>query len=162
MNCMQNCVSFIKTNWKHAFVQPPLEDAEAQKVVILKARVRRVSTGATLCLLLVSLMVVSMGIIGGKYLYDQYIRSQMPRFRGFAQIPMGSGEESLNRKDFMQALAGDEYLDDSNIVSNVQPDSDEFDSIIQNYFREDFEIDMAGEKYEKIDVPDFRDGRSGR
>ena len=30
------------------------------------------------------------------------------------------------------------------------------------YFQEEFEIDLENEKYEKINVPDFRDGRRGR
>lgn len=31
----------------------------------------------------------------------------------------------------------------------------------RNFFQENFEIDAAN-KYEKIDVPDFRNGRNGR
>jgi hypothetical protein len=30
------------------------------------------------------------------------------------------------------------------------------------FFQEEFEIDLENEDYEKINVPDFRDGRRGR
>ncbi|RZC36305.1 integral membrane protein 2A [Asbolus verrucosus] len=142
---------------------PPVEDAEAQNanLVFFNAKARRVSTSTTLCLLLTSLIVVSIGIIGGKYLYDQYISAQMRRFRGYAQIPLPSDEVQYSRSRILpdsalwKALADDDDTDDDS-------KADSFNNIMKNYFREDFEIDMDEEKYEKIDVPDFRDGRSGR
>ncbi len=30
------------------------------------------------------------------------------------------------------------------------------------YFREDFELDLADELFSKIEVPDFKNGRTGR
>lgn len=30
------------------------------------------------------------------------------------------------------------------------------------YFREDFELDLDDEKYSKVEVPDFKNGRMGR
>ncbi|XP_044268613.1 integral membrane protein 2A [Tribolium madens] len=146
---------------------PPSEDLEGQPsdVVFLKARARRVSTATTLCLILTSLIVVSIGIFVGKSLYNQYISAQMRRFTGYAQIPMPSEDvETLYFRErnpmpdsaLLKALSGGDDDDDDNNVK------DDFDNIMRNYFREDFEIDLDGEKYEKIDVPDFRDGRSGR
>jgi integral membrane protein 2B len=142
---------------------PPSDDAEAQNpnVVILKARARRVPTATTLCLIFTSLIVVSVGIICGKILYNHYISIQMRRFTGYAQIPMPSEDvETIYMRErnplpdsaLFKALPG--QGDDN--------DDDNFNNIIRNYFREGFEIDIEDEKYEKIDVPDFRDGRSGR
>ncbi|XP_050513508.1 integral membrane protein 2C isoform X2 [Diabrotica virgifera virgifera] len=113
------------------------EDVESQqrrmpRILIFPAGARphRVTTVTTLCLLLTALTVVGIGIVGGKILYDQYIRVAHKRFEGWAQIPMND-------------------------------DDTDFKHIFKDYFQENFEI-SNDEKYEKIDVPDFRDGRSGR
>ncbi|XP_018576588.1 integral membrane protein 2C [Anoplophora glabripennis] len=138
-------------------------DVEAQghpRIIIFPARVHRVSTATTLCLLLTALSVVGIGIIGGKYLYHEYLSVSRPlpqgRFQGWAQIPMNDID------------------DDSDDYSNVFPETesgmntdDDLDIyklkrlIAKASFQENFEID-DNQKYEKIDVPDFRDGRSGR
>ncbi|XP_056642878.1 integral membrane protein 2B isoform X2 [Diorhabda carinulata] len=98
----------------------------------------RVTTATTLCLLLTAISVVGVGIVGGKILYDQYLRAAPKqyefdgsRFEGWAQIPLSDEDEEFQKK------------------------------IVKDYFQENFEIN-DDEKYEKIDVPDFRDGRSGR
>ena len=145
--------------------QPPAEDVEGQPsdVVFLKARARRVSTATTLCLILTSLLVVSTGIFVGKILYNQYISAQMRRFTGYAQIPMPSEDVQalyLPERNRIPAPGSFNTVDDDDDDNSVARDN--FDDIIRNFFREDFEIDLDGEKYEKIDVPDFRDGRSGR
>jgi hypothetical protein len=36
------------------------------------------------------------------------------------------------------------------------------DDKTDGFFQEEFEIDLENEDYEKINVPDFRDGRRGR
>jgi hypothetical protein len=36
------------------------------------------------------------------------------------------------------------------------------DDKTDGFFQEEFEIDLENENYEKINVPDFRDGRRGR
>jgi integral membrane protein 2B len=64
--------------------QPPKVDLEAAaqaepQYLILKARARRVSTATTVCLFLTALLVMSIGIIGGVYLYRQFARSQVSR-----------------------------------------------------------------------------------
>lgn len=107
-------------------------DAEAPEdphFIFLRARARRVSTRTTLCLLLTALMVVSIGIICGTYLYRQYLRSQI--FKGWCNFPVEQPPDSAMLLD-------------------------------TNFIQEEFEIDLNREEYEKIIVPDFRDGRSGR
>ncbi|KAI4464262.1 integral transmembrane protein 2 [Holotrichia oblita] len=108
-------------------------DAEAPQdphFIFLRARARRVSTRTTLCLLLTALIVVSIGIICGTYLYRQYLRSQI--FKGWCNFP----------------------------VEQQQPDAAML--LDTNFIQEEFEIDVNRGEYEKINVPDFRDGRSGR
>lgn len=129
------------------------EDLEAQnhpRIIIFPTKAHRVSAATTLCLLLTALVVVGIGIVGGKYLYDEYLsvsrRIPQARFEGYAQIPVN--------------------IDDDSDYYNNMPDFTEIERLKDNPKRfttlqESFEID-AERKYEKIDVPDFRDGRSGR
>lgn len=60
----------------------------------------------------------------------------------------------------------DPKMSDDNKINNdpdlFGDDIDNFREMMNNVFQERFEIDLNSEEYEKIDVPDFRDGRSGR
>jgi hypothetical protein len=40
--------------------------------------------------------------------------------------------------------------------------SSQEDDKTNGFFQEEFEIDLENENYEKINVPDFRDGQRGR
>lgn len=55
---------------------------------------------------------------------------------------------------------GNNELDDFNTLE--EEDRAEFDKRISDFFHEGFELDLDDERFEKIDVPDFRDGRTGR
>lgn len=139
---------------------PAKDDVEAQspesvRMVILPARVRRVSTTTTLCLLLTALIVVGIGIIGGTYLYQQYLRSQL-RFKGWCTIPYNEGSRA--------AMFVSPNLDGNSLTDFRDFKTDENTSFNEmgDFLQEQFELDLEKESYEKIDVPDFRDGRSGR
>lgn len=148
---------------------PPSGDIEAQnghrRVIIFPAQARRVSSSTILCLLLIALAGVSVGIIGGKILYNEYlsVTRRMPmqgtyqRSEGWVKIPV-------------PPLDDDYDDDDDDISSKMSNDQDlkkwdeneDWKRILnRNFFQENFEID-ADNKYEKIDVPDFRNGRNGR
>ncbi|KAK9713019.1 hypothetical protein QE152_g24581 [Popillia japonica] len=129
--------------------------------IFLRARARRVSTRTTLCLLLTALIVVSIGIICGTYLYRQYLRSQI--FKGWCNFPVE------------QQQSESAMLLDTNFIQEefeIDVNREEYEKINVPDFRdgrsgrfiiqEEFEIDVNREEYEKINVPDFRDGRSGR
>nr|CAD7195124.1 unnamed protein product [Timema douglasi] len=94
--------------------------------LVLRTRARRVTTATTVCLFLTALLVMTIGIIGGVYLYRQFARAQ--------------------------SLSNSGNLDEINLDKNIPPE----------FFEEKFEIDLENENFEKIDVPDFRDGRRGR
>ena len=138
----------------------PASDVEAQtpenvRMVIVPARVRRVSTTTTLCLLLTALVVVGVGIVGGTYLYQQYLRSQL-RFKGWCSIPYPYSSKS--------AMYINPNLDGNSQLSKedlLKLNSDFIESI-GSYLQEEFELDLENQVYEKIDVPDFQNGRSGR
>ncbi|XP_031344693.1 integral membrane protein 2B isoform X2 [Photinus pyralis] len=122
-------------------------------MVIVPARMRRVSTTTTLCLLLTALIVVGIGIAGGTYLYQQYLRSQL-RFKGWCTIPYPDGPKSamfLGPNENAQMIDDDLMKIDSNLLETMG-----------SYLQEEFELDLENQVYEKIDVPDFQNGRSGR
>lgn len=118
------------------------DDVEAEadsNVVFLQARAKRVANSTTLGLLIAALIVVSIGIIGGTVFYRQYF-SPSQTFRGWATIPIRRQE---NDNVFYEKL-----------VKNPQ--------FLDYELSEELEIDLGNENYEKIRVPDFGNGRSGR
>ncbi|VEN62156.1 unnamed protein product [Callosobruchus maculatus] len=142
------------------------EDVEAQshpRIIIFPARAHRVSTATTLCVLLTALFVVGIGIVGGKVLYNEYLsvsrqiqaREEWPqpaKYEGVA-IPMRY-EDNMVNTDMELGNMDDDAVFEKMINKLINNKRGEF-------FQENFEID-DDRKYEKIDVPDFRDGRAGR
>lgn len=100
---------------------------------------------------------MSIGIVGGTYLYRHYA-SSMQVHHLWCKIP-------YKNKDGIYAP----HLSDSNsqaMMSDVE--RQQFKDVFLNYkkpddfWMEEFELDLANDNYEKINVPDFRDGRRGR
>nr|CAD7570319.1 unnamed protein product [Timema californicum] len=143
--------------------------------LVLRTRARRVTTATTVCLFLTALLVMTIGIIGGVYLYRQFARAQMHRFRGWCSIPYDGTKATLYSEQRnaqgqhhdsawadsnmfkasygpRSSLSNSGNLDEINLDKNIPPE----------FFEEKFEIDLENENFEKIDVPDFRDGRRGR
>lgn len=144
-------------------------DVEAQtvhrRIIIFPAHARRVSSSTILCLLIIALAGVSVGIIGGKILYNEYlsVTRRMPiqdayeKSQGWVRIPIPQGDDDydVTEEDDLSM----KVLNDQDLKWN---DNDEWKRILnRDFFQENFEIDAAN-KYEKIDVPDFRNGRNGR
>ncbi|XP_074032774.1 uncharacterized protein isoform X1 [Leptinotarsa decemlineata] len=152
------------------------EDVEAQhrvpRILVFPTSAHRVSTGTTVCLLIAALTVVGLGIVGGLIVYDQYLsvsknlpqtrfdwqETSVPssRFEGWAQIPMR--QDDFEDIDTADSLNTPSYPDPE--YWNVDDDPD-IKNLFKNFFQENFELD-DDQKYEKIDVPNFADGRSGR
>lgn len=133
---------------------------------VSKRSIYRIHVTATFLLFLVALMILIIGIIGGLYIYRQYARTQMHKFKtGWYSIPYDKSNKPPYAKDAVhQGLIADSDLilksltrerESMDIEKNV-------DSDIRSFFKERFEIDLENEHYEKIDVPDFRGGRQGR
>jgi len=114
---------------------------------------------ATFLLFLVALMILIIGVIGGLYIYKQYARAQMHRFRtGWYSIPYDSSNKAAYGSNGVH-----QGLSDSDLFTKALTRTMEQDALdIDNFFKERFEIDLENEHYEKIDVPDFRGGRQGR
>ena len=150
-------------------------DAEAQHAkkdasghyLILQNHSIRPSTMTTVCLFFTAILVMSIGIIGGVYIYRQYGRAQMHRLRtGWYSIPYdGPNKAEYTRDEIHQGL-----LSDSDLIKSLSRASEleamDIESTLRNniksFFKERFEIDLENENYEKIDVPDFSEGRQGR
>lgn len=134
---------------------------------VSRRSIHRIHVTATFLLFLVALMILIIGVIGGLYIYKQYARTQMHRFRtGWYSIPYDSSNKaSYGRDGVHQGL-----LADSDLFKSLTRDAEQealdiarhIDHDIGNFFKERFEIDLENEHYEKIDVPDFRGGRQGR
>ena len=123
--------------------------------VVLGARAQRVSTASTVCLFLTALLVMSIGIIGGIYLYRQFARSQM-RFHGWCTVPYNirpkpPRQEALGSQTDLETLVK-EY--------EFQADAEAFN--VLNSFKQEFDIDLQNNGMEKISVPDFNRGRKGK
>ncbi|KAG5898942.1 hypothetical protein JTB14_004665 [Gonioctena quinquepunctata] len=125
------------------------EDVESQgripRILIFPARAHRVSFGTTVCLLITALIVVGLGIVGGLIVYDQYL--------------------SVSRNLPQFADVDDNVVSPSRFEGWAQipmmKDDPELKNIFKDFFQENFELDDE-QKYEKIDVPTFADGRNGR
>ncbi|KAJ1519852.1 hypothetical protein ONE63_004094 [Megalurothrips usitatus] len=105
----------------------------------------RVNSATTVCLFLVGLLVMSIGIVGGIYLYQQCARKPMQRLRGFLNVPYNNTD---SRHLFYQL--------DNQAARQVGTPENMRDLAKKDYFYEHFEADGA---YERIDVPEFHGGR---
>lgn len=112
---------------------------------------RRVSTATTICVCLTALLVMSVGIIGGVYLYRQFSRHQMSRFRGWCGIPYERESLHLTGNPKLPLGGNPNVYKDDGRWGQPQP-----------LFKEEFELDLEDEGYEQIRVPDFGFGRQGR
>ncbi|KAL2720566.1 integral membrane protein 2A [Vespula squamosa] len=124
----------------------------------------RIHVTATFSLFLIALMILIIGVIGGLYIYIQYARAQIHRFRtGWYSIPYDKAP--YDGDSMHQAIIADSNLFKSLNKASEQEAMDlerNVDNNIKSFLKERFEIDLENEHYEKIDVPDFRGGRQGR
>jgi len=156
---------------------PPvdIEGEHTDRLFLIQPRPRRFSSASTLFLFLAALCVLLMGILGGIAVYRAYARSQAQRmhFHGFCGVPYDSqpvDDNNLlllmnNRFREMQELT-DQLEDDlfKPMAEELQRIENETNSKVDDQiFTQAFDLDLSDEqRYAKIDVPDFRDGRTGR
>uniref|UniRef100_V5HDY5 Integral membrane protein 2 n=2 Tax=Ixodes ricinus TaxID=34613 RepID=V5HDY5_IXORI len=124
--------------------------------IIVTMRARRVSTTTTLCVFITAFLVLATGIVGGVYLYRQFTHYKLRHFRGWCGVPYVSDSEKSGRvhgADLLRAHDGSLRPESSNPI---------MDSVRDNFFQEQFDLDLEFEQYEEIEVPDFTHGRRGR
>uniref|UniRef100_A0A646QDI3 Integral membrane protein 2 n=1 Tax=Hemiscolopendra marginata TaxID=943146 RepID=A0A646QDI3_9MYRI len=120
----------------------------------LRSRAHRISTATTVCVFVTALLVLTIGIIGGVYLYHQFARTKMQRFRGWCSVPYDNDLDA-----FSSRLRGRPVLTDD---SHERDHEVSMENGNQLFFKEEFEIDIEHDTFEQIDVPDFTGGRRGR
>lgn len=133
----------------HTVIDPTSEDVEAW---LSSTARRRVSTATTICVFITALLVMSIGIIGGVYLYRQFSRHQMSRFRGWCGIPYERDSLHLMGSPKLP-LGGHPAIYKSDMDAEWTPGS---------LFKEEFDLDLVEDSYEQIHVPNFEYGRQGR
>ncbi|KAF7379757.1 hypothetical protein HZH68_016705 [Vespula germanica] len=131
---------------------------------IARRSIHRIQMTATFSLFIVALMILIIGVIGGLYVYIQYARAQIHRFRtGWYSIP-------YDKMPYTSEKIHQAIIADSSIFKSLTKTSEQIsinvnknaDNNIKGFLKERFEIDLENEHYEKIDVPDFHGGRQGR
>ncbi|ENN73009.1 uncharacterized protein LOC109542383 isoform X1 [Dendroctonus ponderosae] len=154
-------------------------DVEAQthhrRIIILPGHARRVTSTTLLWLLVVALAGASVGIVGGRMIYNEYIRVlSRPSYstaRGWVSIPKpatidsdyGTSEEDPYASMFKYAANRVfTYTKPMNLlVFFVRNGDDRWSKEADDYFQENVDIDTVND-LEKIDVPNFKNGRTGR
>lgn len=146
--------------------RPKGEFVVRQRYLILSRDKIRHKTVTTLCLFLTAMLVVTVGVTTGVYLYRLY-STDMDRFQtSWYSIPYDSASNPMMMTSMMLPLYTNRQMpqslvSDSDLFKSLRKSPDEL-AEVSNYFKERFEIDLQNEYYEKIDVPDFRGGRRGR
>jgi len=134
---------------------------------ILRTRAARVSSATTLCLLITALLVMTVGLFGGLYVYRQMTRSRFQKLWCNVPLdtPFADSRVFKNDDDLASPLFSIPQLE-QNGLRKIDDDGLTYlfgeDPKADTYFRENFELDMDDEAFSKIDVPDFKNGRMGR
>lgn len=124
--------------------------------VIVTMRARRVSTTTTLCVFFTAFLVLATGIVGGVYLYRQFTHYKVRRFRGLCGVPYVSDSK------MPPVMSGSDFLRQNRNGASPEMTHSIMDSVKDNFFQEQFDLDLEFEQYEEIEVPDFSHGRRGR
>jgi len=128
---------------------------ERYHYILKRSNNARVSNATTLCLLITALLVMTVGLFGGLYVYKQMTRLQ--GFRGWCNVPYAGTSAyhsrlGMDRNDELTDMLDTDPIENNNGLMKGAA----------SFFREEFEIDLGNEKYSKVQVPDFKYGRLGR
>ncbi|XP_050729716.1 integral membrane protein 2B-like isoform X1 [Eriocheir sinensis] len=166
-------------------VDPQAAAAVDEEAWLSSTARRRVSTATSVCVSITVLLIMSIGIIGGVYLYRQFSAHEegseyegpgegqtlrrtndrepevlidpdsRARFRGWCGIPYDH-----------EALLGNPKLPlEGNYGSSrgmAYKSNNDAEWISRRLFKEEFELDLEEDDYEEIHVPDFGLRRQGR
>jgi integral membrane protein 2B len=131
--------------------------------VLLVTRQRKMSTVTTIILFIAAVTVLFMGIMGGVAIYQSCARARLNRFHGFCGVPYDANAVNNQAMLYMNSPFRDASGEPA--VMPLVPDFDISPNsrLSELFFKEEIELDMDDEEsYSKIDIPDFRDGRTGR
>ncbi|XP_016992237.1 integral membrane protein 2B [Drosophila rhopaloa] len=114
-------------------------------------------------LFLIAVVVMLLGVLGGWTLYRVYAPSHgSMRYHALCEIPYP--EDSMEMARVYPRTEGPFALNWRSLLPQFGPPMSNSESIDENYFREDIELDGDSDEegYARVDVPDFKDGRRGR
>lgn len=115
-------------------------------------------------LIFTTFLVMAIGIIGGAYIYRNYVEWHKLRTAWYS-IPYNlmSAEAALHKKRLPTGISSDStsirFLHGNQLPIFLT--NEELNEQFDDTFQESFEIDLENER-EGVDVPDFRGGRQGR
>ncbi|KAK8383851.1 hypothetical protein O3P69_015945 [Scylla paramamosain] len=143
---------------KCVVVDPSAAAAMDEEAWLSSAARCRVSTATSVCVSITILLIISIGIFGGVYLYRQFKAHERSHFRGWCGIPYDR-EELLHPK---LPLGGSPAMFGGRINIFKDSTSQEQEKVDDNVewfskrmFKEEFELDLEGNDHEEIHVPDF-------
>lgn len=139
-------------------VDPAAAAAVDEEAWLSSTARRRVSTATSVCVSITALLIMSIGIIGGVYLYRQFSAHERARFRGWCGIPYDHDALLGHPK---LPLEGNPSVFGS-ARSTYKQGNDDAEWISRSLFKEEFELDLEEDNYEEIHVPDFGLRRQGR
>jgi integral membrane protein 2B len=131
--------------------------------VQMVSRQRKMFTATTIILFMAAVTVLFMGIMGGIAIYQSCARARLNRFHGFCGVPYESGLRNQAML-YMNSPFRDDS-DESGVVplssdADISPEALKLNDL---FFKEEFELGLGDDdSFAKIDIPDFRDGRTGR
>lgn len=125
---------------------------------------RKISTLRTITLFMGALTVLFLGIMGGVQIYQSSARARLNRFHGFCGVPYDANAVNNQAMLYMNSpfrdSSGEPAVMPLAADLDVSPDSRLYNDL---FFKEEIELGLADdESFSKIDIPDFRDGRTGR
>jgi len=140
--------------------------SDAEHGNVLLVRPRKMSTATTLILLSGAMIVLFMGIMGGVIVYRSCARARLHRFHGFCGVPYDANAVNNHAMLYMKPLR--ETVNGEPAVIPLSEDPDVSPETLRqlngnDFFKEEFELGLGDDdSFSKIDIPDFRDGRTGR
>ncbi|KAJ6628673.1 Integral membrane protein 2B [Pseudolycoriella hygida] len=149
-------------------LEPSTSDTENGNVLLV-TRQRKMSKITTVILFLAAVAVLFMGIMGGVAIYQSCARTRINRFHGFCGVPYDSDAVSNQAMLYMNSPFRDEKTGEPAVVPLADAQRSPIGRsnwINPNFFKEEidlgFDDDDEDDSFSKIDIPDFRDGRTGR
>lgn len=156
---------------------PPPSGADP-RLLMMRVRAQRVSTITTMLLIATSTLVLAIGICGGFYIYQQFIKERQPRFKAYYNIPYSEDESNaLAQQQYAsraQFSSLDEHMDSISleaVMNNAQKIMQTLDSMNKPnsvmlddramVIPEEIEMDGSG-MLEKVHVPEFKHGRNSK
>ncbi|XP_074595445.1 integral membrane protein 2B-like [Brevipalpus obovatus] len=134
------------------------EHEDKPPLLALKSRSGPSQRAPTFCIFMMAIFISATGIIGGVYLYRQVTQHRLRHFRQWCSVPYPRPLLAVNgfsdSSRTLRPAALERKLDEKKDKVSKQ--------IFEKFFDEEFDFDPKSPLVERIEVPDFSEGRRGR